>query len=364
MNVRQYLIVAASVMMGLSACSGEAREEPSDDPAIEVRAGFAEQRGVAQDYQFTGTVEGDRRINLSTKVMGRVTDLSADNGDPVRKGQVLIRIKNDNILAQKRQISAKHSEARAALQNTRINYRRIKSLYEDSSATQKEFDDISTQLKVAESNVEGLNSRLAEIEDLLDYTVIESPIDGFVVGRNIEVGDLASPGQPLMAVEEIDNLKVIASVPESQVGLVAVGDTAEIGIRAAKTHITGRVAAVNPSGNRQSRQFEVEFNFPASAANEHGVRPGMYADIQFRKGTFERLTVPLDALHYRGQLKGIYTVNDENELILRWVRTGKTLGSQIEILSGLTAGEQYILTDGRKLQEGQKVSIISEMESM
>jgi len=344
-------------MLFLSSCQGDKKDTISAQKGPSVNVTEVGLTSIRKSYQFTGSVEGEQRINLSTKVMGKITALPVNLGDQVAKGDVLLRIKNDNIIAQRDQVEANLAEAEASLENTQTNYKRIKALHADSSATQKELDDISTQLGVAKARVKALKSKRAEIRDLMDYSVIESPIDGYVVQKNVSQGDMASPGQPLLAVEEVADLKVLVSVPASQIDLFSKSDTLDISIEAAKAQFSGIVKAINPSADAMSRQFEVKVSIPKDVAKLQIVKPGMFADVRLRKGMDSLLMVPDSALVRRGQLTGLYTVNDNNELLLRWVRIGRHQNGKVEILSGLKPGERLVLAGNQKLVEGQKVTI-------
>ncbi|MDX1639630.1 MAG: efflux RND transporter periplasmic adaptor subunit [Balneolaceae bacterium] len=342
----------------LSSCSGDTSGQNVESPSVSAEVSEARMTEVPKTYRFTGTVAGDERINLSTKVMGYVSELNADLGDAVARGDVLLRIKNDNLLAQRRQVEANLAEARAALKNTQTNYNRIKALFEDSSATQKEVDDITTQLESASARVQALESKLAEVRDLIAYSVIESPINGYVVQKMVNQGDMASPGQPLLAVEEVDNLEVLVSVPASQIGLFSAGDTLDLYIGSVREYLAGTVRSVNPSADMRSRQFEVKVSIPAETVTGTRVKPGMFADVMLKKGTESILTVPEDALVRKGQLTGLYTLNSNDELLLRWVTTGHRVeDQQVEILSGISEGERFVIAGDRKYREGQQVTI-------
>lgn len=360
MNTQRISITVAIMLAGmflLSSCSSETNEQTASTEALSAETSVAQMTTVPKSYRFTGTVEGEQRINLSTKVMGRITDLPFELGDAVSDGEVLLRIKNDNILAQRDQVEANLAEAKAALQNTQTNYNRINALFEDSSATQKELDDITTQLNAAEARVQALKSKQAEIKDLIDYSVIESPIDGYIVQKRVNQGDMASPGQPLLTVEEVADLKVMVSVPASQIALFATGDTVDLSVGSAKEDLDGIVRSVNPSADARSRQYEVKVSLPRESTVGARVKPGMFADVTLRKGEESLLTVPVSALVTRGQLTGLYTLNDNDEIMLRWVKTGQKVGENIEILSGLSSGERFVLASEGKFREGQKVTV-------
>ena len=350
-------IIVFSVLLFLSSCDSKQNEVQNEPEGPAVETAVAQMTPVPKSYQFTGSVQGEQRINLSTKIMGRITELPYDLGDEVSKGEVLLRIKNDNIIAQRDQVEANLAQAKTTLKNTRTNYERIKALYADSSATQKELDDITTHFEVAKAQVKALKSKLAEIKDMMDYSVIESPIDGYIVQKNVSQGDLASPGRPLLVLEEVNNLKILVSVPSSQIGLFSKGDSLNISIDAAKANFRGIVKSVNPSGDAMSRQFEVKVAIPKDVASQQEVKPGMFARLSLDKGDESVISVPETALVEHGQLTGIYTLGANEQVLLRWVRTGRKIGSNVVILSGLSKGDRYIASYDGRLHEGQKVTI-------
>lgn len=355
--MRRPAFLLATVLLlalGLSAC-GDADESaaPSDD-AVPVALETVGQAAQPQVYRYTGTVQGARRVPLSTKLMGRVTQLPVDEGDRVRRGQLLLRLDSDNVTAQQRQVQARLREARAHLGNARTNFERFETLYQQESATKKEFEDVQTRYESAQAQVEALENQLAEIEDMLSYATLTAPVDGYVVEKRIEEGAMAAPGQPLLVVETLDAMKVAVQVPEQDINRFAMGDEVDVEIAALETTLPGRVDEVNPSGNPASRQFHVQVVLQQEG--EAPVKSGMYAQVLLRKGEQTIITVPAEALVHRGQLTGLYTVGAEDRAVLRWVRTGQRFDGRIEVLSGLRVGERYVArTDGR-LQEGQKVT--------
>lgn len=350
------IILAAAIVLGLSACGGpeEAAHPPDAELAVPARIETVRSASMPRVYRYAGTVQGARRVPLSTKLMGRVTMLNVDEGDRVQKGTVLLRIDSESVNAQRRQVEAQLREARAHLENAHTNYERFKTLYEQESATKKEFEDIQTRYESAQAQVETLENRLAEIKDMMSYATITAPMDGYVVEKQIEEGAMAAPGQPLLVVETLGELKVIAQVPEQDVNRFTVGDTVVVEVGALDRTLRGRIAEVNPSGNYASRQFRVQI---VLMQDDAPIKSGMYAQVLLRKGQQTATTVPAAALVQRGQLNGLYTVNEDDRAVLRWVRLGKRYDGRVEVLSGLREGERFIASADGRLQDGQKVKI-------
>lgn len=356
---RVWISLFALLLLTVGACSStdESDAEPQRIPAVTVsKAGLSE---TSTAHRFSGTVASQRTVQISTKVTGRVTQLDVEEGDYVSQGEILVRIKDDNLQAQKNQVEAGLSEAEAAFKNSETNYQRIKNLYEKESATQKELDDIATQFERAKANVNALEAKLQEINDMLEYTVLEAPFNGYVVEKRISEGDLAGPGQPLLAFEREGDMKVNLSIPESQIALFQLNDTVSVDVPAVRTEaFMGVVASVNPSGMRGSRQFGAEIVFP-NLESDSGLKSGMFAEVSLAYQQERSITVPESALVRRGQLAGIYTLNDNSEVVLRWIRVGETDTEEgtVEVLSGLAAGETYVASFDAPLTEGQKVDV-------
>ncbi len=360
MTARGSLVLPFILGLLVSACGGDAPTPPADerDP-VAVETATAATTTAAQDGRYTGTIQGTRRVPLSTKMMGTITRLSVEEGDRVQKGETLIRIRSQNVEAQRAQVQARLREARAARDNAETQFERIQALREKDSATEQEFDNAQTAYERAQAQVEALESRLAETEDMLTYATLEAPIDGHVVEKQSEQGALAAPGRPLLTVETLDALKAMVQVPEEDVNQFAVGDSATVTIgAAANVEKQGVVTQVNPSGNAVSRQFTVQVRLPRTAPDDReaatALKSGMYAEVHHQTGTRSTLTVPQAALIERGQLTGLYAVRDGHAL-LRWVRTGSRHGNRVEVLSGLRPGETYVTDATPRIANGQPI---------
>lgn len=355
-RIATFILILGGLLTLTTACS---QEEPASKPkgqAANVKMEEASLTVLPDTYRFSGTVEGDRKINLSTKLMGHITMLDVEEGDRVEKGQVLVRIQSENLKAQQNQVEANLAEAQAALSNAETNFHRIEALYQDSSATQKEYDDMKTHYEVAKARVSALKSKQQEIEDMLDYAAIESPVVGYVVQKRAEEGDMAAPGQPLLTVESLDDMQVRTTVPESQIDMFRTGNKVQVEIPASESNtLEGTVISVNPAGSAMSRQYTVKVSLKTSADSE--VKSGMFARVLLEKGETKVLTVPKSAIITRGQLKGVYTINSQNELMLRWIRTGRPIGDRVEVLSGLEQGERYVSSFEGRVEEGQPIAI-------
>lgn len=353
-TVRHILPLLTTALL-LAACGTDDQAAQPDAEPIAVRTATAQAAPTPQMNRYSGTIQGARRVPLSTKMMGTVTQLDVEEGDRVTAGQTLVRVRSQNVEAQKRQVQARLREARAARDNAETTFNRIQALREKDSATQQEFDNAQTAFERAQAQVDALESRLEEVDDMLAYATVDAPMDGFIVEKRSEEGALAAPGQPLLVVETLDELKAVVQVPSESINRFAVGDsvTVEIGAAGNLTR-QGIVSQINPAGNYASRQFQVQVRLPRE--DRAAIKSGMYAQVLHQSGTKTTMTVPETALIERGQLTGLYTVAD-GKALLRWVRTGTHVGDRVEVLSGLRPGEPYITDAQRRILDGQRVKV-------
>lgn len=346
--------VALLPLFLLPGCGGsDESASPAEQAPVSVETATVEATAVTEQSRYSGTIRGARRVPLSTKMMGTVTQLDVEEGDRVATGDVLVRVRSQNVQAQKRQVQARLQEAKAALDNAETNFERIEALYQQESATEKEFDDARTAYERAQARVEALEGQLDEIEDTLTYATLTAPIDGYVVEKQSEEGALAAPGRPLLVVETIDEMKAVVQVPSADINRFAVGDSVTVEVGAAgDERRTGVVTQVNPAGNYASRQFSVQVRL--GRTDDPALKSGMYAQVLLPTDETTALTVPESAIVEQGQLTGLYTVKN-GDVLLRWVRTGKHYGDRVEILSGLTEGETYVTNGAQRLLDGQPV---------
>lgn len=353
---RKLLILSALIAMAIAvtSCGGDQLGEYQSGPPVAVKSYTVTTADVPQSFEFTGTLKGDKQTRLSTKIMGQITYLPFEEGDKVSKGETLLKIRSDDLEAKKAQVKAGKEEANAALTNIEANYNRIKTLYENKTATQKEMDDIQMAYDMTKAKVKQVEEMEREVNDYLTYSNLKAPIDGYIVMKMAQEGDIAAPGMPLVVIEGMEQLKVVAQVPESQIGLFTIGDEVKIRIDALDRSYAGTVEQVNPGANPASRQFRIQVLLSETDDN---LKSGMYAKVVLEKGAREVVAIDEEWLVKRGQLTGVYTLNSNQEAMLRWVRTGKKIDGKIEILSGLNNGETIIAAADGILRDGQKVKV-------
>lgn len=342
------------IIGGLASCKTD-RKESAKVNALKVTVQQVIPVDKVSLSQFSGKVKADDKLVLSTKAIGQIEKVLVDKGERVKKGQLLLQIRSKDILSKKSAAEASLKEAKSALKNTQKDHERIQRLYEKGSATQKELDDISTASEAGEARVESIDQSIIELNELLTYANLKSPIDGFVSKKFVNEGTMATPGSPLLALESLDRLIIEINVPEFEIGLFAEGDPVNIEIDAIdEKSMIGKVDRIIASSAFSGAQYQVQILLKDGYK---ALKPGMFARVSLLKNTESKTVVPREALVHKGQLSGLYTVNQQGEAMLRWLRLGKEYPDGIEVLSGLKSGEQFILSSESKLTDGAKVEI-------
>jgi RND family efflux transporter MFP subunit len=287
--------------------------------------------------EATGRIASTRQAVLSGKVQGTVETLAVREGNAVKAGQTLLTIDNRRIVAQL-------AAADADLENARDRLRRMEALFAEESVAKQELENAQRAFKVAAATRQGLAVQLSD-------TIIKAPFAGVVTEKRIEAGELVSPGQPLLKIEDVNHLRLEATVAESDLKAIQGGDKVPVVVDALGSEaLKGTVALVLPTGDPATHTFLVKVDLPATAR----LKTGMFGRLQFREGTTKTLLVPQSAVVARGELTGVFTVGLDNTARLRFVKLGRAFGDRMEVVSGLTAGEK-VLIEGAKGIDGAPI---------
>jgi RND family efflux transporter MFP subunit len=304
----------------------------------------------------SGKIEASKSATLSTRMMGFVSKFSVEIGDKVSKGQLLININSSDLIAKKAQITAKINAAESSFNNAKKDFERYTSLFNQQSASQKELDDMSTRYEMTKAGLVAAKEMKNELQAQLAYTSIKAPFDGIITQKFIKEGNMANPGMPLLAIENMSNFQIITTVSETDINKISKDSKAHIIIKSLNKTVAGKIVAISNSAKNSGGQFSVKV---ALESTDTKILPGMYANVELEISTTssEKIIVPKSAIVTRGQLSGIYTVSSNNTAILRWLRLGKSFDNQVEVLSGLNANEKYIISSTGKLYNGATISI-------
>jgi multidrug efflux pump subunit AcrA (membrane-fusion protein) len=346
-------------------------------PPLAVGVAEVQRAPLATHYLATATLRGRNTAVVTSKGMGYVRAIHVKAGDAVKAGQVLVELDTNDVQAGLMQAQAGASEAEAGLTQAErdveaakaarklasVTYERTKRLVEQKAATPQQLDEAEmaataaeARERMAEAGLARARARVGQAKagvgvarvSLGDRTVV-APFDGRVVSKGVEVGNLASPGTPLLTVEEVGALRAEATVDESQTARISVGQGVSVEIESVGTVLQGQVGEIVPTVDAVSRAFLVKVDLPEPPAGAV-LRPGMFARARFEVGQAERLVVPAAAVSPRGQLDRVFIV-DGAKARLRLVTVGARHGELVEVLSGLDAGEKVVVAEPKAMAQ-------------
>ncbi|MFZ9745454.1 MAG: efflux RND transporter periplasmic adaptor subunit [Opitutaceae bacterium] len=311
---------------------------PAPGPAVRVRVAAVEAAEVRHHTEATGTVRPVRRAVLAPQVAGTITELPAALGQPVRAGEVLVRLTAADA-------QARLTRAEVQLKVARRDLAREQDLLARGASTAETVRNL-------EDRVTGCETMVREAEAQLGYTTIRAAFDGVVARRLVHPGDLASPGQPLLEIEGTADLELEAAVPESAAAALVVG--VKFDVTAAGRTFPATLREVSSTADAATRTIGVKLAVPAGAP----VRSGQFVRVLIPGDTRPAVLVPAAAVALLGQMERVFVVPESGPVQLRLVRTGARRGAQIEVLAGLAARERVVLAPPADLRDGQPVEVI------
>lgn len=356
-------IISLFFMLAFIACGkeeGKGRvQERAEISGVEVEQ--IVKRDLETYYETSGTVKADTVSIVSSKVMGTVRSILVQLGDHVKKEQVLITIDDSDISKKVQAAEAAHREAMSGLaiakenhELTNTTYARFRRLFEDKALTQQEMDEIEAKKRISESQLmqaEAMAARteagVQEAKAFLSYTRVASPINGVVSEKKIDVGSMASPGMPLVVIEDPSVYIVRVDVDERLFPVIRKGLNVAVMIESLHLETMGTVSEIGQAIDPVSRTFEAKITLTGT-----GLRSGFHASVRIPQGTTSAIMVPVDAVIKRGQLSGVYTVSQENIALYRLVKTGREMEGMVEILSGLDGTERVITKGAGNVVDG------------
>jgi RND family efflux transporter MFP subunit len=334
------MLIAGAVVMAAGCGSNTKKAEAQPEAVVEttptVSVVQVSKREVPQIATYTSTVQPYVKNNIVPQAGGRITKINVEIGDFVKAGQVLAEI--DKAQLQQAQLSLKNQEVELA---------RLKSLYEAGGLSKSDLDAIELQYNVTKT----------QVENLLENTVLRSPINGVVTARNYDVGDMCSMSAPIFTVEQIIPVKLLVGISESDYSKVKKGDSVEIKADAVpdKTFY-GKINRIYPTIDPATRTFTVEV---VVQNNYRTLRPGMFVRATVNFGTNNNIVIP-DVAVVKQQGSGerfVYVLNQDGTVTYQKVVLGVRMGAEYEVLEGLEDGATIVTGGQIRLKDGIKVTV-------
>lgn len=304
-----------------------------DRPVVEVKS-------MMRPYAewAVGTTRAVHETTLGSRLLAKVVAVNVHAGQLVQKGEVLIELDDADLRAQVEQAQAVVAASAAVLDQSRTEFDRITKLIKEQAASQLELSRVTNALRGAEADKRRADEALREVQTRLSYATVRSPMDGRIIEKKVDVGDTVTPGQPLVSMYDPTRMQLVAVVPESLAYRLTIGKWVGVRLQAMDKECAGRVEEIVPQAFAASRSFEVKVSGPCPP----GVYPGMFGRIRIPLEDQQVTYIPQAAVREVGQLDLADAVIDHTTE-RRLVRLGRPFDDNVEILSGLTAGEKVAL---------------------
>lgn len=360
------LLIAVALATGLTACNkAPDKGDKKDAAAAPVKLVIAPEdfitiraNALASGPVVTGSIQPERKADLRAEVSAVVLQVLKENGDVVRKGDVLVRLDQTSIQDNVRSAEDNARNAVQSLDQAERNLQRLKTLRASGMTSLQALDDAEVRRNSAQSELSASKARAALARQQLERTVVRAPFDGVVSDRKASAGDTASIGKELLKVIDPTSMRFAGRVSADKISQVRVGQTVGFRINGyADQEFRGKVTRVDPSANDVTRQVEVLVSFDGS--NQPKVS-GLYAEGTIESSNVQALTLPESVLVKAGDKSSVWRIknNTLNQIDLtvgpRDPRTGN-----YEVRSGLTEGDMVLRNPSSSFKEGQTAELAS-----
>jgi RND family efflux transporter MFP subunit len=342
------LLALAGLVLVLAWMSGAFRPKVAPGVVPDERPMAASRRLVPvervrgeETVTAVASVQPRRKADVASQVLATVQEVKVNPGDRVKAGDLLVVLDDRELVAQQREAQAAAGAAEADLVLRKRDYDRLKELYPKGAASREDLDRVEGAYSVAQAQLRRSQEQVARIEVQLGYTKIRAASEAVVADRFADPGDLAVPGKPLLALQNVSEPELHANVPESLALRVTVGQPLAFRIEAAGVSARGPVREVVPLAQQATRSVLIKVSIPPDVSTP--VFAGMFGRVVLPVGRTERLLIPAAAVQRVGQLELVEVAGPDGRLERRFVRLGREAGERVEVLSGLNDGERVAL---------------------
>ncbi len=356
----------------LQGCKEDA---PYVKPPTPVRVATVEEFRGAPGLRYSADIRPQQQISLAFRAGGYVEEVARargldgamrllQEGDPVKKGLVLVRLREKEYSEKFHQAKGRLSEALVAAQQARLEFERAESRLASSTMTQADYEGVQAKWEAAQARLVQARSAVEEAQLLLDDCALKAPLDGIVLRRQVEPGALATLGQAMVVVADVSSVKVVFGVPDILIRSVEIGQTICVATESIRgERFEGRVTRVSPWADPRSRVFEVEITVPNADGK---LKVGMIANLRLndpKEGPPEPV-IPLGAVVRPGGSRigyGVFVVEERDgasHARLKPVELGAVHGSQVAVKQGVSLAERVIVVGSTLVTDGQIVRVV------
>lgn len=339
----------------LTACGGkdDAEADAAATSALPVSVAAAQAQVMPRTVLVSGPVSAFEEMQLGVEISGqRVTALNVDVGQYVKKGQILLQLDHRTLDSELAQAEASLRQAQASQELARLNYQRSEKLAAEKLISESSLDELRANRLNAEAQTATARASRDSAQLRRDFADLRAPADGLISKRLVQPGQVVSAGTELLRLIRDGRLEWRAELPEDQLTGVAVGNPVQLPY--AGQTITGRIRAVTPGVDAQTRTGTVYADLPEPGT----LKQGVYVEGRIVTGDGEVLTIPTAAIVQRDGHNYVFSVSDKQQATRHRVRTGQALQGRTAILEGLKAGDKVVVDGAGFLGEGDRVRVV------
>lgn len=350
-----FLFFLGLSLIASSGCEKKEAKTVANEKVITVFAKPAEEKLFRPYINSTGTLIPYEVVTVSAELDGVVKEVRIDEGTPVTKGSVLVRIDDTDYSLEVKRAEAALKQAEASLANTAVEYKRRESLYKEGLSTKEEFDEVSTRKSLAEAEIEKAKVSLSLSKQKLSKTKIVSPLSGVARDKKVTAGDYVRNGSPLLKVIQIDPIKLNFTVPEKDIGRLKTGQEVQFKVDPfPDKEFKGKLSIIYSTLDEKSRTLQIEANVP----NPTGLLiPGLFTQaLLYTSAPKTTLVIPITAILYEAEHTTVFIV-EKGKAVEKSIRLGVTYGDVMEVLEGLQKGDMVVVAGHQNLANGVRVNV-------
>lgn len=305
-----------------------------------------------------GVVESKEIASIGTRIMGYVKEINIQQGESVKKGDLLISISDQDLQAQLISAKAMLTKASIAYTLAQKDENRYKILLKRKSCSQKEYEQIHLQFKSMQAAHTSALQAVKQAEEQIKYTQIKAPFDGTISTVYTKQGSLATPGLPLITIEKAGVKVIQTQINENFISQIKIGMISTVKIENTNISFPASVIQRSISSISTGGQYKVTLQVPKNL--QKSINSGSHTKIYFSIKNEKKSThifIPKNAIITQGGMNGVFVASKENYAILHWVRIGKEIGKEVEILSGIQKNDNIIIPHSMRLSNGTKITI-------
>jgi RND family efflux transporter MFP subunit len=314
---------------------------------------------------YVANIYSPNQVMVATRLMGYLKKMNVEEGDLVKKGEVLFEVDPADVYSFISQAQGMLTQAQSgllmaeiALADAEKDYRRFQALYQKGAVSKRDFEKMKLNYQIRQKQVEMAKGMVKQAKAGFDrakaqlkYAVVKAPIDGVVTSKMKKVAEMALPGMPVVVLSDIHKLRAKSFVKESDIDKFQLGEKVEISIPALKRSFPGEVISIIPAGDQFTHSYLVKFKF---TGDHTGVLPGMYGKVNVVIGHQKGVLVPYPAITQREGITGVFVVDSSNRVHFTPVQQLMQVKSFI-LVKGLKGGEKVVLYPLASLKDGDKI---------